>query len=253
MGNFARYYVALLMERTIMGWKFSVIQPTIKYNITNKLSVGTWATTNFKTDYFYADGNASKGYQELDFFVSYKVNKYFTVQLWDYYWPSVEKVEGIDNRFFNYKSNGVKTVDLILLFDFSDVWLPFNLTLSSLLAGNDFRYDGNGENPTQNFTTYIEIGYNFENIFKKTRIKAFQNINLQPALGVVFNNQAGYYTSGDYVKPSVVNLSLKANRKFKINKHFSMPVFINYIHNGSQKNTEIFGRNFVVFDATFCY
>ncbi len=235
------------------GGDYPVVQPTIKYNITNKLSVGTWATTNFKTDYFYADGNATKGYQELDFFASYKVNKYFTVQLWDYYWPSVEKVEGIDNRFFNYKSNGVKTVDLILLFDFSDVWLPFNLTLSSLVAGNDFRYDSNGENPTQNFTTYAEIGYTFENVLKTTSKKAFQNINLQPVLGIVFNNQAHYYTAGDYDKPSIVNLSLRVNKAFDINKHFSAPVFVNYIHNGSQKNTEIFGRNFVVFGATFCY
>lgn len=235
------------------GGNYPVVQPTIKYSITNKISVGAWATTNFKKDYFYSDGNAFKGYQELDFFVSYKVNKYFTVQLWDYYWPSVEKVEGIDNRFFNYKNNSVKTVDLIVLFDFSDVWLPFNLTLSSLLVGNDFRYDSNGENPTQNFTTYAEIGYTFENILKKTTKKTFQNIDLQPALGVVFNNQAGYYTAGDYDKPSIVNLSLKVNREFKISKRFSLPVFVNYVYNGAQKNTEIFGRNFVVLGATFCY
>ncbi|MFM2394165.1 MAG: hypothetical protein RLZZ546_2147, partial [Bacteroidota bacterium] len=104
------------------GGNYMVIQPTLKYNFTSKLLVGTWATTNFKSDYFYPDGSSYKGYYELDFFIAYKVNKFLTVQLWDYYWPSVSKVEDVDNRYFNYGTDGVKTVDLNLLFDFSEVW-----------------------------------------------------------------------------------------------------------------------------------
>jgi hypothetical protein len=43
----------------------------------------------------------------------------------------------------------------MLVFDFSEYDFPLNATLSTLVAGNDFRYDQNGENPKQNLTTYF--------------------------------------------------------------------------------------------------
>lgn len=76
------------------------------------------------------------------------MNDFLQIQLWDYYWPSVNRVDGVNNGFFNYGKDGVKTVDAILYFDFSDGYkLPFPATISTLVAGNDFRYDKNGENP----------------------------------------------------------------------------------------------------------
>ena len=118
------------------GGDYFVVQPTINYTITNKFTVGFWATSNFKKKYFYGNGVASKGYQEIDFSASYAINSFLTVQLWDYYWPSVEKVEGIDNGFFNYGKDGVKTVDLNLLFDFSDYGFPAINVLNVALTGN---------------------------------------------------------------------------------------------------------------------
>jgi len=165
----------------------------------------------------------------------------------------VQKVEGIDNSFLNYGSDGVKTIDFILSLDFTEVWLPLTITMSSLIAGNDFRYDSLGENPKQNFTTYAEAGYTFEDVFKTISKKTLKNISVLPTLGIVFNNQAKYYTAGDYNKPSIVNMSLKASRKLDISKTISIPISIIYTHNAATKNTEIFGKNFLIFGVNFTF
>lgn len=228
------------------GGNYFVVQPTINYSVTDKLVFGFWATSNFKNDYFYPDGeNSTKGYQEINFNINYQVNSFLTLQLWDYYWPSVEKVDGVDNGFFNYGKNGVKTVDAMLVFDFSEYEIPINATLSTFIAGNDFKYDSNGENPKQNYTTYFEAGYTLEEIYKK--------ITLDFLAGAVLNNKAEYYSSGDYDKVSLVNVSLKATREFKLSEKLTMPLSLNYIHNAATKNTEFFGKNFLVAGLTFHY
>ena len=227
------------------GGDYFVIQPAINYAITDKLTAGFWATSNFKKDYFYGDGTEGKGYQEIDFSLSYVINSFLTVQLWDYYWPSVERVAGVDNGFFNYGKDGVKTVDLNLLFDFSEHGFPLNATLSTLVAGNDYRYNSNGENAKQNYTTYLEVGYTWEDVFQK--------IELDPVIGMVFNNKAEYYTAGDYDKVSFVNLGIKATREFQLTDRITMPLSLNYIYNAATKNTETFGHNFVVAGITFNY
>lgn len=235
------------------GGNYVAVQPTIEYNVNPKLKFGTWAMHNFQKDYFYEDGTAYKGYQEIDFFVKYQFKKYLRFELWDYYWPTVSKVDGISNNYFNYGADGVKTVDFTTVLDLTEVWLPFNATLCTLVAGNDYRYDENGENPKQNFTTYGEIGYTFTNAFKKIAPKTLKNIDLYANVGMVFNNQAEYYTSGDYDKPSLVNISLKAERIFELNDKWTLPIYLNYVHNGATKNTEVFGKNFWVFGGKIKY
>ena len=117
------------------GGNYVAVQPSIEYAATSKLTLGFWATTNFKSDYFYPDGvSAYKGYQEIDFYLYYQLTDFLQFQLWDYYWPSVSKVEGVDNSYFNYGTNGSKTVDAILYFDFSEGYqYPFNATISTLV------------------------------------------------------------------------------------------------------------------------
>lgn len=228
------------------GGDYAVVQPTINYAVSEKILIGFWATSNFKKDYFYPDEEtAYKGYQEIDFNINYQVSPFLSIQLWDYYWPSVSRVEGVDNGFFNYGKDGVKTVDAMLVFDFSDYDFPLNATLSTLVAGNDFRYDQNGENPKQNFTTYFEAGYTWEELYKK--------IALDVLAGVVFNNQAAYYSYTDYDKPSLTNVSIKAEREFQLSERLTMPVSLNYIHNAGKENTEAFGRNFWVAGITINY
>lgn len=236
------------------GGDYVAVQPTIEYAVTPKLTLGFWGTTNFKSDYFYPDGITSyKGYQEIDFYATYQLNDFLQFQIWDYYWPSVSKVEGVDNSFFNYGKDGVKTVDAMLYFDFSEGYkYPFNATISTLVAGNDFRYDSNGENAKQNYTTYLELGYTFT-LFEKSTVKALQGIELDPVIGAVLNNKAGYYSYADYDKVSFCNLGIKATKEIDLGKGIAMPLSINYIYNGAKQNTETFGKNFLVAGISLSY
>jgi hypothetical protein len=236
------------------GGDYLAVQPTIEYKVTPKLTMGIWATTNFKNDNFYPDGvSAYKGYQEIDFYVYYQINDYLQFQVWDYYWPSVSKVEGVDNGFFNYSYDGSKTVDAVLYFDFSEGYkYPFNATISTLVAGNDFYYDSNGENPKQNFTTYLELGYTF-NFFMNTPSKIFKNIEISPVLGTVLNNKAEYYTYADYDKVSFTNLGITVSKEIELSKGITMPITFNYTHNGASKNTDLFGKNFFIATLSFSY
>lgn len=236
------------------GGDYIAVQPTIEYAVTPKLSLGFWATTNFKNDYFYPDGVTSyKGYQEIDFYATYQLNDFLQFQVWDYYWPSVSKVDGVDNGFFNYGKDGVKTVDAMLYFDFSEGYkYPFNITISTLVAGNDYRYDSNGENAKQNFTSYLEFGYTFT-LFEKSTVKALQGIELDPVIGAVINNKAAYYSYADYDEVSFINIGIKATKEIDLGSGITMPLSLNYIHNGAKHNTETFGKNYLVAGLSFSY
>lgn len=221
------------------GANYPALQPTIEYKLTPKVTLGFWGTTNFKSDYYNTNGSYYKGYQEIDFYVSYAVSKMLTVQLWDYYWPSVEKINGISNRYFNYGSNGVKTVDGIVIMDFTSKKLPITVQISTLIAGNDFRATFKGMR--QNFTTYGEISYT--NLWIPYKIKSVATV------GVVFNNQAKYYVAGDYDRWSWVNLSCKFSKDFTWFKRWQSPVSIAFIHNAATQNTAAYGKNFVIISA----
>ena len=236
------------------GGDYFAIQPTIEYAITPKLTFGFWGTTNFKEDYFYPDGvSFYKGYQEIDFYISYQINDFLNFQIYDYYWPSVSTVDGVNNGYFYYGKDGVKTVDAILYFDFSEGYkYPFNATISTLVAGNDYRYDSNGDNPKQNFTTYVELGYTFS-LFDKSSLKALRNIELSQIVGAVLNNKAAYYNYADYDKISFCNIGIKIDKEIDLGKGIAMPFSLNYIHNAATKNTELFGKNFLVATISLKY
>ena len=228
------------------GGDYSVLQLYGNYNVSEKFSLGFWTTSNFKKEYYDKNG-ASKGYQELDFVLNYSPTDYFTVSLQDYYWPSTDRQEGVSNDFFNFGNDGSQSVDLQFLFDFSERELPLWATLSTLIAGNDFRYkDENYEKGKQNFTTYIEFGYTYEAPLKT---------ELAPVIGFVINNKAEYYTYADYNRPSFVNLGCKLSRDFELGKHLTMPVWLNYTYNAASHsaNLEPFGRQFLVVGTTLTY
>ncbi|MFM6938678.1 MAG: hypothetical protein ACKOXH_13525, partial [Aquirufa sp.] len=113
-------------------------------------------------------------------------------------------------------------------------------------------YDSNGENAKQNFTTYLELGYTFT-LFEKSTLKSIRGITLDPFVGAVLNNKAGYYSYADYDKVSFCNLGIKATKAIDLGKGITMPLSLNYIHNGATQNTEIFGKNFVVAGISFSY
>lgn len=234
------------------GGNFPAVQPSFDYTISNRWYVGFWATTNFQKNYYHSDGS-TKGYQEIDFGVGYKVCDFLSVELWDYYWPAFEKLEETNKNYFNYGADGVKTVDFTVVLDFSEYRYPFHASISTLVAGNDYRYDGNGENPKQNYTTYIEAGYSFEDVLAKLSEKTFRAISICPLAGAVLNNRAEYYDAADYDKVSFINLSVSANREFDLGKGFSMPVAVIYTHNAADRNTGIDGRDFIVATVSLSY
>lgn len=236
------------------GGDYLAVQPSIDYRINPKLTVGFWGSTNFRSDYFYGDGvSAYKGYQEIDFYIYYKITDFLEIQVWDYYWPSVRRVEGVDNNYFNYGRDGSKTIDAMLCFDFSEGYkYPFNATLSTLVAGNDFRYDSNGENPKQNYTTYLEVGYTFT-LFENHKSKLLKGIDIDPMAGFIFNNKAEYYTFADYDKVSFVDLGVTVSKEFELGYDIKMPVMLTYTHNAASKNTQLFGRNFLIATLSFAY
>jgi hypothetical protein len=228
------------------GGDYPVLQLYGNYNVSEKFSLGFWTTSNFKKEYYDKNG-ASKGYQELDFVLNYSPSDYLTVSLQDYYWPSTDRQEGVSNDFFNFGNDGSQSVDLQFLFDFSERELPLWATLSTLIAGNDFRYkDENDEKGKQNFTTYIEFGYTYEAPLKT---------ELAPVIGFVINNKAKYYTYADYDRPSFVNLGCKLSRDFELGKHLTMPVWLNYTYNAASHsaNLEPFGKQFLVVGTTLTY
>lgn len=234
------------------GGNYVALQPSIEYAVAPKWLVGIWATTNLKKQYFYPDDiNYYKGYQEIDFYANYQINDFLQFQLWDYYWPSVSRVEGVSNTFLDFGPTSSQTVDAIFYFDFSDGYkYAFNATISTLIAGNDYRYDN--EIPKHNYTTYLELGYTF-NLFENSSHKILQNIELVPLAGVVLNNKAEYYSYADYNKPSWVNLEVEATKEFDLSKGIEMQLSLNYIHNAATKNTEFFGKNFLVSRISFGY
>jgi hypothetical protein len=236
------------------GGRYVAFQPSFNYALTEKWSIGVWGTTNFQNRYYENDGFTPRGYQEVDLGVTYQIMDFMSVSLWDYYWPTYESYEGVDQSYFNYGPDGVKSVDATLEFDFSDGYqYPFNAAISTLVGGNDYRYDDEGENPTRNFTTDVEVGYTISGIFNTISATTLRNIDLCPTAGAVLNNQAEYYTYGDYDRVSVVNLALNMSREFEIGGGIMMPVSVIYTHNAAQSNTEVMGQNFVTAGVSFYY
>ncbi|MFM9987682.1 hypothetical protein [Flavobacterium sp.] len=72
--------------------------------------------------------------------------------------------------------------------------------------------------------------------------KTLRNINLEPAIGVVLNNQAQYYSTSNYNKPSLVNLGIKITQELELDNRFSLPIYLNYICNPSIVSTEQLGK-----------
>lgn len=228
------------------GGDYPVTQLYGTYNLSDKWSVGFWATHNYKKEYYDADGT-TKGYREIDFVLNYAANDFLIISLQDYYWPSTNFQEGVSNSFFDYGNTSSQTIDLMFMFDFTEKGLPLWFTSSTFLAGNDFRYkDEFDEKGKQNFTTYMEVGYNLD---------APLGISVAPVLGVVLNNKAQYYTYADYDKPSFVNLGCNVSKEIKISQSIVMPIWLNYTYNATdaRENLGLLGHQFLVAGVTFSF
>lgn len=193
-------------------------QPYMDYSITDKLSVGVWATTNFS--------NAADAYNEFDWTISYQITPIMSVMLADYYWPATTKAHEEDpansrDPYFDYSEGSAQTLDLCLLFDFSEKGVPIDFTWSTLIGGNDFMYN----DPTKRaFSSYAEIGYthSFEKI----------GVDVRPVVGAAVIN-GGYYglDANDEAGFTFTNVGLTISKEFKISENYSLPVFVGYTNN----------------------
>ena len=119
-----------------------VVQPCITFT-QGKFTVGTWASTPFTPGEF----------QEFDFFASYQILPSLSIGIMDYY-GFVDGFWGMP-RYFDYKN--AHSLDLQLIYSGSDRF-PLNAMLSTIIYGNDWKLDKNG-NTKNNFSTYFELGY----------------------------------------------------------------------------------------------
>lgn len=235
----SKFYIGLditsryIWRGLVLGGNHIAVQPTIEYSLTDNLTLGFWGTTNFQNKNYNSDGT-TKGYTEINFYVMYQLNEFLHIELNDYYWPDLDKNESINNSFSYYGKDGSKSVELLIVSDFSEIWLPFNATIGTLVGGNDYNYD----NAKRNFTTYAELGYTFKNILNY--------FDLSPTIGAVLNNKAKYYYNADFDKVSFNNLNIKLMKELHFNNNFVLPISFQYIHNAATKNTELNGKNFLV-------
>ena len=191
-------------------------QPYMNYAFTDKLSVGVWATTNFS--------NAADAYNEFDWNISYQVTPIVAVMLSDYYWPATKNNPDWErSSYFDYSEGSAQSLDLSVLFDFSEKGVPLDLQWNTLIGGNDYKYDDNG-NRSRAFSSYAEAGYthSFEGV----------GVDVRPFVGAVVIN-GGYYgvDENDEAGFFFSNVGVNVSKDFKITEKFSLPVFIRYTYN----------------------
>ncbi|MDO5607122.1 MAG: hypothetical protein Q4G08_01580 [Capnocytophaga sp.] len=89
-------------------------------------------------------------YTEFDNFVEYS-NKGFYVGLWD-----INNFSDYPNaKFFSYKHNGSRFVDLTLAYQLQNEKFPLRLSVSTILFGRDF-YTENNDTKSR-YSTYIDL------------------------------------------------------------------------------------------------
>lgn len=196
-------------------------QSSLNYAISEKLSFGLWATTNFS--------NAADAYNEYDWSISYQLTSIMSVMLSDYYWPATKKSQqedGVNSRdnYFDYSEGSAQTLDVSLVFDFSEKGVPLDFLWSTLIGGNDYNYDNEGNSTTRAFSSYAEIGY--------THSFITVGIDVRPFAGAAVIN-GGYYgikTDGS-AGISFTNVGVNVAKEIKITKDYNLPVFVGFSHN----------------------
>jgi hypothetical protein len=192
-------------------------QPYLDYAFTDKLSAGLWATTNFS--------NAADAYNEFDWNISYQLTPIVGIMLSDYYWPATKKAHEEDSlnsrdSYFDYSEGSAQTLDFSVLFDLSEKGIPIDFQWSTIVGGNDYKYDDNG-NIARAYSSYAEVGYTYS--IKKA------GVDFRPFVGAAVIN-GGYYGTDANGEAGFTfsNVGLNVAKEFKIFENYSLPVFIRY-------------------------
>ncbi len=203
-------------------------QPYASYAVTDKFTVGVWASTNLKKDTL----STNLSYSEFDWYASYQVTPVIKVMLSDYFYET----PNFKNSYFNYNKDAGHVYDLSLLFDFSEEGIPVDFQVNTLVSGNDLNADGK-----QNHSTYAEMGYSHS-------IEA-AGIDLRAFAGGLVNKSSYYVTDG----PVFTNVGLNVAKEIKITENYSLPIFLRYTYNdnGNVNKAGELKRNFISGGITF--
>lgn len=192
-------------------------QPYLNYAITDKLSVGVWATTNLV--------NTADAYNENDLSIAYQISPIVSVVLADYYWPATTKnADWERGSYFDYSDGSAKTLDLSILLDFSEKGVPLDFTWSTFIGGGDYKDDADGGR-SRAYSSYAEVGYthSFESV----------GVDVRPFVGAAVINKGGYYNADANGAAGFTfsNVGVNVAKEIKISENYSVPVFVRYTNN----------------------
>lgn len=182
----------------------AAIQPTLTASYAG-LSLAVWGSTDFSTS---SDEFRSK---EFDLALSYEKNG-FTVLVNDYWWS------GEGARYGRYSTDHY--FEGMIGYHFGESF-PLSLSWSTFFAGGD-----KDEKGDQNFSTYIEAGYEFD----------VWGVKATPAIGI--SPWTGMYNKEGKEGFSVPSISLAVSKDIKITDSFSLPLFSEVIV--SPENDDVF-------------
>lgn len=190
-------------------------QPSLAYDVTDKINIGVWASTNFS--------NAADAYNEFDWSVTYQFSPMMGISLTDYYWPSTKNnVDWEKSAYFDYSEGSAQTLDLSLLLDFSEKGMPLDFQWSTLIGGNDYSYDKNLKRKRA-FSSYAEIGYTYS--------PEKMELDFRPFVGAAIINGGYYGTDAKGVAGfTFSNIGINIAKVIKINT-FNLPTFVRYTYN----------------------
>lgn len=178
---------------------------------------------------YFMGGYAVNGkYAEVDAGISYTW-KGFTLGVYDYYYPTVDKKED------EYIKGGKHTGHwLEACLTYSHEKIPFWVTLSNFFAGADKYTDSKGKE-RQAYSTYMELG---------TYYDFLDNNRISFSAGACFNKSC--YNGYEH-NFSVCNLELKYTYNVAFKSGWNLPLNVAYIYN------PVFDKSFVNFTANFAF
>ncbi len=178
--------------------------PTFKpsFEITgNNSTTGIWFAQSI-------DGE----YTEMDLYFTYSYRS-FSFTIYDYYCPaSIET----SNEITNYKRNTTDhTIELNVAFN-GTTRFPFKVLVATMVYGNDI----NSETNKNNYSTYIELGYNVQ--IDKNSLNLFVGLN-------TFEN---YYSD----KFGIINAGFTLSRNLQLWKSYEVPVYTSLVTNPTENS-----------------
>jgi len=203
-----------LMSRYIFRGMDIGASPSIQPNLTfttGKFNLGLWGAytlNKFET-------------QETDIFVTYNINRNFSLTLTDYFFPS----EVSSYNYFDYRKDTTgHLMEGNLIYSGNDKF-PIQCLVAVNFYGSDaIRLDHNGHKKGIQYSTYTEISYPLK------YFKAFIGANLTKAhtdLG-----ETGFY--GNDI--GIVNLGLTAHKDIKVSSTYHLPMRLSFITNPQSGN-----------------